>query len=105
MILHQVIRTQIPLPYQKDGGRQETLISLEGLCKVTTFKLSNIPEFDKGSAVQRCYIIIKATQLVQDKVRIGPDPFYFSFSSFIFHLLPFPAWLPPFPIYLQMELF
>lgn len=63
-ILCPVMKNQIPLSYQREGGRQETLISREGLYKVTAFKLYNIPEFHKESAVQRHCIIVKVTQLV-----------------------------------------
>lgn len=78
MILCPVIKNQIPLSYQKEWGRQEPLISPEGLYKVTDFMLHRIPEFYKESAVQRHCIIARVTQMVEDKVRVGPDFFYFS---------------------------
>ena len=64
MILCSVMKNQIPLSYQKEGGRQEALISHEGLYKVTAFKLHNIPEFYKDSAVHRHCVIVKVTQLL-----------------------------------------
>lgn len=72
------MKNQIPLSYQKEGGRQEALISHEGLYKVTAFKLHNVPEFYKDSAIHRHCIIVKVMQLVENKVRTDSDPFHFS---------------------------
>lgn len=54
------------------------MISHEGLYKVTAFKLHNVPEFYKDSAIHRHCVIVKVMQLVKNKVRTDSDPFHFS---------------------------